>query len=103
MVLFNYFLTINLFIALFIIWCIFHVYPLPRDGSVFLHMHTHQVVAWLGVVGLAHRVEGQVLNTAHNLLVPLMNMAHKHNVGFPFIELIEQEKGLLAREGRCEL
>ena len=76
-----------------------HVDVLPRDATVCLTLYAYQIVAWLGVVLLAHRVEREVLDAVNHLLVPLMYVAQKYDVGIPLGKPVEQEEHLLAGEG----
>ena len=52
-----------------------HVYALHFVAPTVAHIDAHQVVAWLGVVALAHGVERYVVDTVEESIVPLVHMS----------------------------
>lgn len=80
-----------------------HVDFLPGDGAVLGHFDAHEVVAGLGVVGLAHRVEGEVFATAEGVLVPGVDVAAECVVDAPLVELVDEVVELFAGEGGGKL
>ena len=86
-------------LLLLFVWCIVHVNLLPSYTAVGLTIYANQVIAWLRIVFLAHRVECKVLYTVNILLVPLMNVTQEYDSGIPLGKPVEQEEHLLAGEG----
>ena len=76
---------------------------LDIDGSILVDINAHQVVVWVGAVALAHRVESEEIDHVVEALIPLVYMTAEHYRCVPFVELLEQEVGFLAREGRGKL
>ena len=66
-------------------------------------MYTDEIVAWIRIVLLTHRVECQVFGFAVFLIVPLVDMSQEDDVGIPFFKLFQQEEGLLTGKGGGEL
>ena len=76
-----------------------HVDGGPGDGAIDLTLYADQVIAGLGIVLLAHRVEREVFDAVNHLLVPLMYVAQEYDVGIPLSKLVEEEEHLFAGEG----
>ena len=52
---------------------------------------------------LAHGIESQIVDAAHFLLVPLVDVTAEYDAGVPFLELVEQEESLLTGESGGKL